>query len=117
MQPDALRLLAALARLKTDRATGDPAPHKPLLLLALFDLIESGRVVPPVVGLTADLGYQFLRTWPGTAGGNSSAAGGDARPYNAGAGSGGVCPAGAGPGLQIVPGPFSALLIYRRKSS
>ena len=63
MVADADRLLAALARLKTDRATGDPAPHKPLLLLAVLDMIEASRLSPPVIGLSAELAFQFLTYW------------------------------------------------------
>jgi putative restriction endonuclease len=35
-----------LARLKVDRASGDPAPHKPLLLLVVLDLAEQGLLPP-----------------------------------------------------------------------
>ena len=56
-------LLNRLARLKTDRARGDPAPHKPLLLLAVMDLIESGRITSAVFPLSAKLTYQFLTYW------------------------------------------------------
>jgi putative restriction endonuclease len=56
-------LLNRLARLKTDRARGDPAPHKPLLLLAVMDLIESGRLTSAIVPLSAELTYQFLTYW------------------------------------------------------
>jgi putative restriction endonuclease len=52
-----------MARLKVDRAGGDPAPHKPLLLLAVMDLIEAGRIPLPVFPLTAELTYQFLTYW------------------------------------------------------
>lgn len=56
-------LLARLARLKIDRARGDPAPHKPLLLLAVMDLIESGVIPSATVRLSAELTYQFLTYW------------------------------------------------------
>jgi putative restriction endonuclease len=56
-------LLNQIARLKTDRARGFPAPHKPLLLLAVMDLIESGRLTSRVIPLTAELTYQFLTYW------------------------------------------------------
>jgi putative restriction endonuclease len=55
--------LAKLASLKVDRARGDPAPHKPLLLLAVMDMIDSGRQTSPVVPLSAELTYQFLTYW------------------------------------------------------
>src|SRR4051812_30832234 len=34
--------MAKLARLKVDKARGDPAPHKPLLLLIVLELAEQG---------------------------------------------------------------------------
>jgi putative restriction endonuclease len=55
--------LARLAHLKLDKARGDPAPHKPLLLLAVMDMIESGRQTSAVVPLSAELTYQFLTYW------------------------------------------------------
>jgi putative restriction endonuclease len=54
---------AKFANLKVDRARGDPAPHKPLLLLAVIDLIESGRLTSPLIPLSAELTYQFLTYW------------------------------------------------------
>jgi putative restriction endonuclease len=32
--------LTKLSKLRIDRARGDPTPHKPLLLLVLYDLVE-----------------------------------------------------------------------------
>jgi putative restriction endonuclease len=55
--------LAKFANLKVDRARGDPAPHKPLLLLAVMDLVESGRLTSALVPLSAELTYQFLTYW------------------------------------------------------
>ena len=63
MTSDRQRLLARMARLRVDRAGGDPAPHKPLLLLALMDLIEARRIPLPTFPLTAELTYQFLTYW------------------------------------------------------
>ena len=34
--------LGKLAHLKVDKARGDPAPHKPLLLLVVLELAEQG---------------------------------------------------------------------------
>lgn len=56
-------LLSRLSRLKTDRARGDPAPHKPLLLLAVMDLIESGQLTSAIIPLSPELTYQFLTYW------------------------------------------------------
>lgn len=60
---DRPQLLSRMGRLKVDLASGDPAPHKPLLLLALMDLIEAGRLPLPTVPLSAELTYQFLTYW------------------------------------------------------
>jgi predicted restriction endonuclease len=40
------RWLHKLARLRVDKARGDAAPHKPLLLLVVFDLGVTGRPLP-----------------------------------------------------------------------
>ncbi len=56
-------LLNRLARLRRDKAKGDPAPHKPLLLLSIMDLIDSGRLTSPTIPLTPELTYQFLTYW------------------------------------------------------
>jgi putative restriction endonuclease len=56
-------VLHRLATLKIDRARGDPAPHKPLLLLAVLDLIDAGRLTLPTIPLSAELAYQFLTYW------------------------------------------------------
>src|SRR5881227_2674925 len=36
--------LGKLANLKVDRARGDPAPHKPLLVLVLLQMAEEGQL-------------------------------------------------------------------------
>ena len=38
--------LEKLSKLRRDRAKGDPAPHKPLLLLVIFDLAQEGLLPP-----------------------------------------------------------------------
>lgn len=60
---DATATLHRLSRLKVDRSRGNPAPHKPLLLLAVMDLLDAGRLELPTVPLTAELTYQFLTYW------------------------------------------------------
>ena len=45
--------LGKLARLKVDKARGDPAPHKPLLLLAFGDILA----------LTPELAFRFCTYW------------------------------------------------------
>jgi putative restriction endonuclease len=56
-------LLTRLARLRRDKAKGDPAPHKPLLLLSVMDLIDSGLLTSNTIPLTPELTYQFLTYW------------------------------------------------------
>jgi putative restriction endonuclease len=60
--------LAKLAKLKVDRARGDPAPHKPLLLLVILDLAESGQLPPMPLRLTPDLAFRFCTFWGVVAG-------------------------------------------------
>lgn len=60
---DSTTLLHRLSKLKVDRARGDPAPHKPLLLLAVLDLLDAGRLTLPTIPLSAELTYQFLTYW------------------------------------------------------
>jgi putative restriction endonuclease len=50
-------------KLRVDRASKTPAPHKPLLLLAILDFIESGEITVPQVTLTPDLAFRFLAYW------------------------------------------------------
>src|SRR4029077_18474561 len=39
------------------------APHKPLLLLAVMDLIEKGQINTAIFPLSPELTYQFLTYW------------------------------------------------------
>jgi putative restriction endonuclease len=55
--------LGKLAHLKIDRASGDPAPHKPLLLLVVLELAEQGQLPPEVLPLTPELAYRFCTYW------------------------------------------------------
>jgi len=54
--------LGKFARLRVDRARGDPAPHKPLLLLALCDLAENGEL-RDVLTLSPELAFRFYTYW------------------------------------------------------
>src|SRR6516162_8136006 len=54
--------LVRLARLKVDRAKGDPAPHKPLLLLVVLELAEAGSL-PDVLPLSPELAFRFAAFW------------------------------------------------------
>ena len=60
MLSDAPSLLSKLARLNTSKKASDPAPHKPLLLLAAMDLIESGVISTNPIPRSAELTYQFM---------------------------------------------------------
>lgn len=62
--------LKAFAQLKSDRSpkrwsslTSFRAPHKPLLLLAVIDLISQGATKSNVVEITPDLGETFTLYW------------------------------------------------------
>src|SRR5437588_1227009 len=55
--------LGRLARLKVDRARGDPAPHKPLLLLVVLELAEQGLLPKDVLPLTPELAFRFCTYW------------------------------------------------------
>jgi putative restriction endonuclease len=57
------RWLARLARLNPDKARGDPAPHKPLLLLVLLDLAEQGQLPCDALPLTPELAVHFCEVW------------------------------------------------------
>jgi putative restriction endonuclease len=48
-----------IANLRVDRARGEPAPHKPLLLMAVFDMRETGQLADPVLELTPELAFRF----------------------------------------------------------
>jgi putative restriction endonuclease len=60
--------LARLAKLKVDRARGDPAPHKPLLLLVILDLAEIGQLPLMPLPLTPELAFRFCTYWSVVAG-------------------------------------------------
>ena len=55
--------LNKLAKLRVDRASNNPAPHKPLLLLAILDQIEDGTITSNIIKLTPELAYCFLGYW------------------------------------------------------
>jgi putative restriction endonuclease len=55
--------LARLAALKVDRARGDAAPHKPLLLLVLIELAEQGCLPNGTLPLTPELAFRFVTYW------------------------------------------------------
>lgn len=55
--------LKKFQKLRVDRASKTPAPHKPLLLLAILDFVESGIINTPRVKLTPELASRFLGYW------------------------------------------------------
>jgi len=63
MNPDRA-WLARLSKLRVDRARGHPAPHKPLLLLALLNRMSDGAPLPPVLPLTPELA--IVQLYPST---------------------------------------------------
>lgn len=57
------RLSERLAKLRVDRSHGDPAPHKPLMLLAVLDLIEEGVITDARVEYDDRLVERFHDYW------------------------------------------------------
>ncbi len=55
--------LGKLTKLKVDKARGDPAPHKPLLLLVILELAEQGLLPKDVLPLTPELAFRFCTYW------------------------------------------------------
>ncbi|MBE9017638.1 HNH endonuclease [Chroococcidiopsidales cyanobacterium LEGE 13417] len=50
-------------KLNVDRAHGSPAPHKPILLLSVIELIEQGILKHNQIPLSAELVAAFLKLW------------------------------------------------------
>jgi putative restriction endonuclease len=55
--------LTKLANLKVDKARGAPAPHKPLLLLVVFELAEQSQSFGDILPLTPELAFRFCTYW------------------------------------------------------
>lgn len=68
MDKDSSYWLSKLATLKVDRARGDPAPHKPLLLLVVMEMAEHGEIAAPEITLSPDLAFRFCIYWSIVAG-------------------------------------------------
>lgn len=51
------------ANLKVDRASGSPAPHKPILLLAVIEQFDRGKISHNQIYLTPELIATFLKYW------------------------------------------------------
>ncbi|MCU0600899.1 MAG: HNH endonuclease [Desulfobacterales bacterium] len=55
--------LHKLSTLRIDRARGNPAPHKPLLLLVVLEMMEKGEIKTRELNLSPDLAFQFSIFW------------------------------------------------------
>jgi len=55
--------LHKLATLRVDRARGNPAPHKPLLLLVIMEMMEKGEIGSTEVTLSPDIAFRFSVFW------------------------------------------------------
>lgn len=55
--------LNKLAQLRIDRSHGRPAPHKPILLLSIIDLIERGIITSNEIELSPEIVSTFLNYW------------------------------------------------------
>ena len=51
--------LHKLATLQIDRARGDPAPHKPFLLLVILEMADRGEITGSELPLSPDLAFRF----------------------------------------------------------
>lgn len=51
------------AKLRVDRASGSPAPHKPILLLSVIELIQQGSIQYNQIFLSPELISTFLKYW------------------------------------------------------
>lgn len=60
--PDWTRWLSVLSNLNYDPASG-VAPHKPLLLLVVCDLVEEGRLAGAILHRYGDLAFRFSSYW------------------------------------------------------
>jgi putative restriction endonuclease len=55
--------LRKLATLRIDRARGNPAPHKPLLLLVIMEMAEKGEITDSEIALSPDIAFRFSVFW------------------------------------------------------
>lgn len=55
--------LHKLSILRIDRAHGNPAPHKPLLLLVIIEMMDKGEITNSEVALSPDLAFRFSVFW------------------------------------------------------
>jgi putative restriction endonuclease len=59
--------LNKLATLRIDRARGNPAPHKPLLVLVILEMAERGEILSQEVTLSPDIAFRFSVFWSAVA--------------------------------------------------
>jgi len=55
--------LSKLTRLRVDRARGNAAPHKPLLLLVVLELAEHSMLPSEALPLSPELAFRFFTYW------------------------------------------------------
>ncbi len=55
--------LQKIEKLRIDRSHGEPAPHKPILLLAVIDLFEEGEIKENKIEPSPQLVEAFLKYW------------------------------------------------------
>ena len=55
--------LRKIDKLAVDKASGDPAPHKPLLLLVVCELAELGVVGNEILPLNGEFAFRFAGYW------------------------------------------------------
>jgi predicted restriction endonuclease len=60
--------LTKFSHLRIDRARGHRAPHKPLLLLVLCDLVEKENLRNAILTLSPELAFRFYTYWSIVAG-------------------------------------------------
>lgn len=63
MQDNLTKYITQFQSLNTNRRAGIDAPHKPILLLAIMDLVESGAINSTRIELTEQLERAFLHNW------------------------------------------------------
>jgi putative restriction endonuclease len=63
MQKELAVYAKKFAKLRVDKASGKPAPHKPILLLAVIDLFEQDIIQRNEIYLSPDLTANFLKFW------------------------------------------------------
>jgi putative restriction endonuclease len=63
MTKDQTYWLHKLTTLRIDRARGNPAPHKPLLLLVILEMAEKAEIKNLELKVSPDLAFRFSTFW------------------------------------------------------